>query len=298
MPKQRGRRPVPRQRERGRRPGREYEDLGRVTDTATATARRLADDHNLRFVDLTNTALAPGAESILPEGVARQSPTRCPMGRRLGTPGHRDRRSRRHRGDGRPAGRPRPRVLRGGRPRRPDRAGHRPPVLARTTGPSGSEPDRPGRRRRPAAGRGQAVHRRAAARVADRGAARPATKPLDRAPAPEVHAAAPASRLSDRPSTARYRLTCRPRTPDVASVPATPADTALAEPETGPARGRRGPAGRAAAPPGLSPSHRRRTARDRPPGWPWREPSPLSRRQPAARPALGRRRAVSRRPRC
>ncbi len=56
-----------------------------MTDTATATARRLAEDHKLRFVDLTNTALAPGAESIIPEGVARRHHA-VPMGRRLGTP--------------------------------------------------------------------------------------------------------------------------------------------------------------------------------------------------------------------
>ncbi len=56
-----------------------------MTDTATATARRLAEDYNLRFVDLTNTALAPGAESIIPEGVARRHHA-VPMGRRLGTP--------------------------------------------------------------------------------------------------------------------------------------------------------------------------------------------------------------------
>ncbi len=56
-----------------------------MTDTLTATARRLAEDHNLRFVDLTNTALAPGAESIIPEAVARRHRA-VPMGRRLGTP--------------------------------------------------------------------------------------------------------------------------------------------------------------------------------------------------------------------
>ncbi|MGH8996259.1 MAG: ATPase, T2SS/T4P/T4SS family [Acidimicrobiales bacterium] len=56
-----------------------------MSDTATATARRLAEDHNLRFVDLTNTALAPGAASIIPEGVARHRRA-VPMGRRLGTP--------------------------------------------------------------------------------------------------------------------------------------------------------------------------------------------------------------------
>ena len=56
-----------------------------MTDTATATARRLADEHKLRFVDLTQTALAPGAESILSETLAR-SHRAVPMGRRLGTP--------------------------------------------------------------------------------------------------------------------------------------------------------------------------------------------------------------------
>jgi len=56
-----------------------------VTDTATASARRLAEDHNLRFVDLTDTALAPGAETILSETVARRH-CAVPMGRRLGTP--------------------------------------------------------------------------------------------------------------------------------------------------------------------------------------------------------------------
>ncbi|MGH9043944.1 MAG: ATPase, T2SS/T4P/T4SS family [Acidimicrobiales bacterium] len=56
-----------------------------MTDTATATARRLAEDHKLRFVDLTSTALAPGAESIISEAVARRLHA-LPMGRRLGTP--------------------------------------------------------------------------------------------------------------------------------------------------------------------------------------------------------------------
>jgi type IV pilus assembly protein PilB len=45
----------------------------------------MADEHKLRFVDLTHTALAPGAESILPEVLAR-SHRAVPMGRRLGTP--------------------------------------------------------------------------------------------------------------------------------------------------------------------------------------------------------------------
>ena len=56
-----------------------------MTDTATATARRLAEEYNLRFVDLTAAALAPGAESILGEHVARRHRA-VPMGRRLGTP--------------------------------------------------------------------------------------------------------------------------------------------------------------------------------------------------------------------
>ncbi len=56
-----------------------------MTDTATASARRLAEEHNLRFVDLTSTALAPGAESIISEAVARRHHA-VPMGRRLGTP--------------------------------------------------------------------------------------------------------------------------------------------------------------------------------------------------------------------
>lgn len=56
-----------------------------MTDTAAATARRLAEEHNLRFVDLTHTALAPGAETILTEGLARTHRA-VPMGRRLGTP--------------------------------------------------------------------------------------------------------------------------------------------------------------------------------------------------------------------
>ncbi|MGH9047811.1 MAG: ATPase, T2SS/T4P/T4SS family [Acidimicrobiales bacterium] len=56
-----------------------------MTDTTTANARRLAEEHKLRFVDLTNTALAPGAESIITEVVARRHHA-VPMGRRLGTP--------------------------------------------------------------------------------------------------------------------------------------------------------------------------------------------------------------------
>jgi len=56
-----------------------------MTDTATADARRLAEEHNLRFVDLTQTAIAPGAAQLLPEAVARQY-CAVPIGRRLGTP--------------------------------------------------------------------------------------------------------------------------------------------------------------------------------------------------------------------
>ena len=56
-----------------------------MTDTATADARRLADEYNLRFVDLTQTAIAPGAAQLLPEEIARQY-CAVPIGRRLGTP--------------------------------------------------------------------------------------------------------------------------------------------------------------------------------------------------------------------
>lgn len=56
-----------------------------MTDTATADARRLAEEFNLRFVDLTQTAIAPGAAQLLPEAVARQY-CAVPIGRRLGTP--------------------------------------------------------------------------------------------------------------------------------------------------------------------------------------------------------------------
>jgi type IV pilus assembly protein PilB len=56
-----------------------------MTDTATADARRLADEYHLRFVDLTQTAIAPGAAQLLPEAVARQY-CAVPIGRRLGTP--------------------------------------------------------------------------------------------------------------------------------------------------------------------------------------------------------------------
>jgi len=56
-----------------------------MTDTATADARRLAEEYNLRFVDLTQTVIAPGAAQLLPEAVARQY-CAVPIGRRLGTP--------------------------------------------------------------------------------------------------------------------------------------------------------------------------------------------------------------------
>jgi type IV pilus assembly protein PilB len=56
-----------------------------MTDIATADARRLADEYNLRYVDLTQTAIAPGAAQLLPEAVARQY-CAVPIGRRLGTP--------------------------------------------------------------------------------------------------------------------------------------------------------------------------------------------------------------------
>ena len=48
-------------------------------------AQKLADQHGLRFVDLTQSALAPGARSLLPEDVARRHHA-VPIGRRLGTP--------------------------------------------------------------------------------------------------------------------------------------------------------------------------------------------------------------------
>jgi type IV pilus assembly protein PilB len=48
-------------------------------------AQKLADQHGLRFVDLTQSALAPGARSLLPEEVARRHHA-VPIGRRLGTP--------------------------------------------------------------------------------------------------------------------------------------------------------------------------------------------------------------------
>lgn len=56
-----------------------------MTDQAEQNARRLAEEHGLRFVDLTQSTLAPGASNLLPEGVARRHHV-VPIGRRLGTP--------------------------------------------------------------------------------------------------------------------------------------------------------------------------------------------------------------------
>ncbi len=49
------------------------------------SARRLAAEHGLRFVDLSQAALAPGVANLVPEDVARQLHA-VPIGRRLGTP--------------------------------------------------------------------------------------------------------------------------------------------------------------------------------------------------------------------
>ncbi len=54
-------------------------------DDAEESARRLAEQHGLRFVDLTQSALAPGAAALLTEAVARRHHA-VPIGRRLGTP--------------------------------------------------------------------------------------------------------------------------------------------------------------------------------------------------------------------
>jgi hypothetical protein len=56
-----------------------------MTEDAERSARRLAEQHGLRFVDLTQSALVPGAASLLPEEVARRHHA-VPIGRRLGTP--------------------------------------------------------------------------------------------------------------------------------------------------------------------------------------------------------------------
>jgi type IV pilus assembly protein PilB len=56
-----------------------------MTEDAEGSARRLAERHGLRFVDLTQSALAPSAASLLPEDVARRHHA-VPIGRRLGTP--------------------------------------------------------------------------------------------------------------------------------------------------------------------------------------------------------------------
>ncbi len=56
-----------------------------MTDESQEGARRLAEQHGLRFIDLTQATLAPGAGSLLPEAVARRHHV-VPIGRRLGTP--------------------------------------------------------------------------------------------------------------------------------------------------------------------------------------------------------------------
>jgi type IV pilus assembly protein PilB len=56
-----------------------------MSEDAEGSARRLAELHGLRFVDLTQSALVPGAASLLPEDVARRHHA-VPIGRRLGTP--------------------------------------------------------------------------------------------------------------------------------------------------------------------------------------------------------------------
>jgi type IV pilus assembly protein PilB len=56
-----------------------------MTTDAEESARRLAETHGLRFVDLTQSALAPGAASLLSEAMARRHHA-VPIGRRLGTP--------------------------------------------------------------------------------------------------------------------------------------------------------------------------------------------------------------------
>jgi type IV pilus assembly protein PilB len=56
-----------------------------MADDAEDIARRLAEQHGLRFIDLTQSSLAPGAASLLPETVARRHHV-VPIGRRLGTP--------------------------------------------------------------------------------------------------------------------------------------------------------------------------------------------------------------------
>jgi len=56
-----------------------------MAEDAEESARRLAEQHGLRYVDLTQAALAPGAASLLLESVARRH-NAVPIGRRLGTP--------------------------------------------------------------------------------------------------------------------------------------------------------------------------------------------------------------------
>jgi len=56
-----------------------------MTEDAESSARQLAKDHGLRYVDLALAALAPTAASLMPEALARRHHA-VPIGRRLGTP--------------------------------------------------------------------------------------------------------------------------------------------------------------------------------------------------------------------
>jgi type IV pilus assembly protein PilB len=56
-----------------------------MADESGEGARRLAEQHGLRFVDLSASPLTPGAAQLLPENVARRHRV-VPIGRRLGTP--------------------------------------------------------------------------------------------------------------------------------------------------------------------------------------------------------------------
>lgn len=56
-----------------------------MTEDAEANARHLAQEHGLRYVDLTQATLAPTAAAIVPESLARRHRA-VPIGRRLGTP--------------------------------------------------------------------------------------------------------------------------------------------------------------------------------------------------------------------
>ena len=71
--------------------GRSFSSIGadtrgkHMTMAPEDSARRLAAEHGLRFVDLSQAALAPGVATLVPEDVARQLHA-VPIGRRLGTP--------------------------------------------------------------------------------------------------------------------------------------------------------------------------------------------------------------------